>query len=136
MGAAFLAAALLLGACDGRGSHSSAGASDRAEASEEAPAGVHEFGPDRYEAVVYAYEGEYQPSEIRIPVGAEVTFRASARDLPHGFLIEGTDVELDLFSGRFDEGTYTFDEPGEYRFICHVYCGPAHDMMSGVVVVE
>ena len=29
-----------------------------------------------------------------------------------------------------------FDQPGEYRFFCHEYCGLAHHMMFGRVVVE
>jgi cytochrome c oxidase subunit 2 len=30
----------------------------------------------------------------------------------------------------------TFDKPGEYLFICHEYCGLAHQTMAGKVIVE
>jgi heme/copper-type cytochrome/quinol oxidase subunit 2 len=32
--------------------------------------------------------------------------------------------------------THTFDEPGEYRIVCHEYCGVSHQAMFGTVVVE
>ena len=32
--------------------------------------GVFEVGPNRYEAVVVAFEGGFDPSEMRFPVGA------------------------------------------------------------------
>jgi len=101
----------------------------------EAP-GVRETGPNQYEVVIHSYDGGFLPAEIRVPVGAEVTFRGTSRDIPHGFLIEDTDVELELYSGTFTEARHTFTDPGEHLFRCHTYCGGDHDFMRGTVIVD
>ncbi|MHC4593143.1 MAG: cupredoxin domain-containing protein [Planctomycetota bacterium] len=76
------------------------------------------------------------PSEIRVPAGAEITFRLTSADVVHGFQIEGTRVNVMLLPGQITELTYTFREPGEHILICHEYCGINHHLMSGRVVVE
>lgn len=127
---------LSLAACGG----SDGGGAAEDEAAEEAvdrsQPGVYELAPDHYEAVIFAFEGGFQPTEIRVPVGATVDFRARTTDILHGFLIEGTDVELELDIGQVAEASYTFEEPGEYDFVCHIYCSGGHLNMMGVVIVE
>ena len=98
--------------------------------------GVRPTGPNQYEAVIYAFEGGFQPAEVRVPVGAEVTFRVRSTDLVHGFTIEGTDVELETSLFEFTEATHSFTESGEYPFLCYVYCSGGHDSMRGTVIVE
>jgi plastocyanin len=34
------------------------------------------------------------------------------------------------------EVEHVFEEPGEYRFMCHVHRGGGHDRMTGRIVVE
>lgn len=98
--------------------------------------GVRQTGPNQYDAVIIAFEGGFGPNEIRVPVGAEVRFRVRSADVPHGLLIEGTDVALSAQGFEFAEATHTFTEAGEYPFICHIYCIGGHDMMIGTVIVE
>jgi len=98
--------------------------------------GVHQRGDGRYEAVLIARAWSFNPTEIRVPAGAEVTFTVTSVDVLHGFNVEGTRVNMMLIPGQVSRTTYTFDEPGEYLIICHEYCGLGHHMMSGKVIVE
>jgi cytochrome c oxidase subunit 2 len=46
-----------------------------------------------------------------------------------------------VIPGQITRVTQTFDEPGEYKFVCHEFCGLAneqvgHHSMFGRVVVE
>ncbi len=137
LGAMVPACSILLFGCQ---SPETGGNLDAEGASEEvvdpdAP-GVRQTGPNQYEAVIFAFEGGFEPEEVRVPVGAEVTFRVRSTDLEHGFLIEGTDVEFALNAFGFEEATYTFSEAGEYLFMCYIYCSGGHDYMRGMVIVE
>lgn len=98
--------------------------------------GVREVAPGRYEAVVIGFAWAFEPNEIRVPAGAEVTFIATSSDVVHGFHIDGTRVNVMLLPGQVTELTYTFDEPGEHLLVCHEYCGAGHHLMYGRVIVE
>lgn len=98
--------------------------------------GVRELGPGRYEAVVVAQAWGFQPSEIRVPAGSEVTFIATTVDVIHGIHVDGTRVNMMLIPGQISRNTYRFDEPGEHLMVCHEYCGIGHHVMSGRVVIE
>lgn len=98
--------------------------------------GVRQTGPGTYEAVVLGQAWAFAPQEMRFPVGAEVTFRATSVDVVHGFQIEGTRVNAMLLPGQITEVTYTFEEAGEHLLICHEYCGLGHHLMFGRIIVE
>jgi cytochrome c oxidase subunit II len=98
--------------------------------------GVRQTGPNQYEAVVIGRTWSFEPSEIHVPAGAEVTFIVTTPDVIHGFSIEGTRVNMMLIPGQISKNTYTFEEPGEHLLICHEYCGLNHHGMFGKVVVE
>ncbi|MDT8435386.1 MAG: cytochrome c oxidase subunit II [Gemmatimonadota bacterium] len=98
--------------------------------------GVRRTGANSYEVVVLGQMWAFVPNEIRVPAGAEITFRATSADVLHGLAIEGTRVNLMLIPGQVTEYTYTFEQPGEYLLICHEYCGRAHHEMGGKVIVE
>lgn len=98
--------------------------------------GVRQTGPNRYEVVMLASAWQFEPSEIRVPAGAEVTFLATSPDVIHGVHVEDSRVNMMLIPGQVSRNTYTFDEPGEYLMVCHEYCGLNHHNMYGRVVVE
>jgi cytochrome c oxidase subunit 2 len=98
--------------------------------------GVRPLGDGGYEAVLVARAWSFNPTEIRVPADAEVTFTVTSVDVLHGFNVEGTRLNMMLIPGQISRNTYRFDEPGEYLIICHEYCGLGHHLMSGKVIVE
>jgi len=98
--------------------------------------GVREITPGRYEAVIVASAWSFNPAEIRVPAGAEVTFISTATDVLHGIGVEGTRINMMLIPGQVTRSTYTFERPGEHLIICHEYCGLGHHFMFGKVIVE
>lgn len=100
-----------------------------------APA-VIQRGPGRYDVYMRAQIWSFAPNEIKIPAGSTVTFFVTSADLLHGLLIERTNVNVMIFPGEVTKTTARFDEPGEYRFLCHEYCGLGHHTMFGKVIVE
>jgi cytochrome c oxidase subunit 2 len=97
---------------------------------------VAAVGPGRYEAYMVAGIWFFEPSEIRVPAGSTVTFVMTSRDVVHGLMIHGANVNVMLLPGQVARATARFDRPGEYPFVCHEYCGVAHHTMWGKVVVE
>jgi cytochrome c oxidase subunit II len=98
--------------------------------------GLREIEPGKYEAVFLGMAWAFQPREITIPAGSEVTFIATATDVIHGFHVEGTRVNFMMLPGQISRATYTFHEPGEHLIICHEYCGAGHHLMYAKVIVE
>ena len=98
--------------------------------------GVRQTGPNEYEAVIVGQAWAFNPSEIRVPAGADITFISTSIDVLHGFNVEGTRVNMMLIPGQVSRTTYRFDEPGEHLLICHEYCGVGHHTMYGKVIVE
>lgn len=97
---------------------------------------LRELGPGRYEVNLIARMWGFEPREIRIPKGSTVTFYLHAQDVIHGLKIKDTNVSLMAIPGQVGRATHTFDEAGEYLFLCHEYCGMGHHVMSGKIVVE
>lgn len=103
--------------------------------------GLFQTGDDTYDAVLVAQTWQFTPEELTVPAGSEVTFIVTSRDVIHGFLIPETTVNAMVIPGQVTEVTYTFDDTGDYKFICHEYCGLANDQighhsMFGRLVVE
>ncbi|HET7233572.1 MAG TPA: cytochrome c oxidase subunit II [Longimicrobium sp.] len=98
--------------------------------------GVRQTGPGRYEAVIVAQAFGFNPSVIRVPANAQVTFTATTIDVIHGFAIDRTRMNMMLIPGQVSRNAYTFRERGEYLLVCHEYCGIGHHTMSARVIVE
>jgi len=98
--------------------------------------GVYETAPGKYQVIMVAQTWAFNPAEVRVPVGAEVTFKITSRDVTHGVIIEDTNINIMILPGQVAEATHVFDTPGEYLFVCHEYCGVAHQAMAGKVIVE
>lgn len=98
--------------------------------------GVRQVGENQYEVVMLGFAWAFQPNEIRVPAGAEVTFIATSTDVIHGIHVEGTRVNMMLIPGQVARNSYTFDEPGRHLLVCHEFCGSGHHIMAGEVIVE
>jgi cytochrome c oxidase subunit 2 len=98
--------------------------------------GVMEIEPGVYEAHLVARTFAFDPASITVPAGAEVTFFITSVDVQHGFIIPNTNVNMQIVPGRVSTLTTTFDDPGEYRYVCSEFCGIGHHGMFGTLTVE
>ena len=97
--------------------------------------GVRQLAPGKVQVTTVAQAFVFQPEVVRVPVGAEVEFFLTARDVLHGYQIERTNINVELIPGEVSRLIYTFDEPGTYRISCNQYCGIGHHEMLGAVEV-
>lgn len=88
-----------------------------------------------YDVVLRGEMWRFVPSEIVVPVDEEITIIATSPDVIHGIHVEDTRINMMLIPGQIGRNSYTFREPGDYRMICHEYCGPAHHTMYGTISV-
>lgn len=77
----------------------------------------------------------FEPDPIEVPYGTPVTFRITSPDVIHGFQIVGTNANTMVIPGYISQFSVKFPKPGEYLIVCNEYCGLAHHMMQGKVVV-
>jgi cytochrome c oxidase subunit 2 len=89
-----------------------------------------------YQVFAVAQMWQFQPSEIYIPVGSQVDFFVTSKDVVHGFNIEPKNVNMMAIYGNINKTTVKFDKPGIYRITCHEYCGVGHQNMQAQVIVN
>ena len=89
-----------------------------------------------YQVFVLAQMWSFEPSEIFIPVGAEVDFYLTSKDVVHGFHIAEKNVNMMAVYGGINKTTVKFDKPGVYPSLCHEYCGSGHQHMMAEVIVN
>jgi len=97
--------------------------------------GLRDLGNGHYEAYVLAQAWSFAPRELVVPVGAEADIYVASSDLQHGFKITDTNINMQIVPGQVSKLTFTFDEIGEYPYICTEYCGQGHAAMFGTVQV-
>jgi len=89
-----------------------------------------------YQVYMVAQMWSFEPSEIRVPVGAEVDFFLTSKDVVHGFQIADKNANMMAVYGGFNKTTVTFDKPGVFPIVCHEYCGTGHQHMMAEVIVN
>jgi Heme/copper-type cytochrome/quinol oxidases, subunit 2 len=89
-----------------------------------------------YQVFAVAQMWQFQPSTIYIPVGSEVDFFLTSKDVVHGFNIYGKNVNMMAVYGNINKTTVKFDKPGVYKITCHEYCGIGHQNMQAEVIVN
>ena len=76
-----------------------------------------------------AQQYAFEPPCLVLPAGVPVTFRATATDTIHGFLVGRTNANTMLIPGFVSSFTTTFATPAEWLMPCHEYCGTGHEAM-------
>jgi len=76
-----------------------------------------------------AQQYSFVPACIVVPADMPVTFRATATDAIHGFVVERTNANTMLVPGFVSTFTTTFHGTGELLMPCHEYCGTGHEAM-------
>jgi cytochrome c oxidase subunit II len=89
-----------------------------------------------YQVFAVAQMWQFQPAQVYIPVGSEVDFFLTSKDVVHGFNIALKNVNMMAVYGNINKTTVKFDKPGVYKITCHEYCGVGHQAMQGEVIVN
>jgi cytochrome c oxidase subunit II len=99
--------------------------------------GLTETGPGKYQVIMLAQAlpWSFNPKEITVPVGSEVTFKVTSKDVTHGLLVENTNINVMVVPGQVTEFTVRFSKAGTYQYLCHEYCGVGHQTMAGQIIV-
>ena len=71
----------------------------------------------------------FEPQCVVVPAGMPVTFRGTATDVIHGFVVGKTNANVMLIPGYVATFTTTFPKAGDELMPCHEYCGPGHAAM-------
>ena len=82
-----------------------------------------------------AQQYSFVPQCIVVPAGMPVTFRGTATDAIHGFVVGTTNANTMLIPGFVSTFTTTFPKTGEQLMPCHEYCGTGHEAMWARVQV-
>jgi plastocyanin len=134
----FLVASIMLAACGGQSATPSASepsATQSAAASEPAASESQPAASETAEVRVRIRNSSYDPTELTIPAGTEVTF-LNADGFTHT-VTEGTDgqpVDDPIVDEEIDQNgsvSVTFDEPGTYNITCKI-----HSSMNMTITVE
>lgn len=89
-----------------------------------------------YRVFAVASMWQFEPSEIYVPVGSEVDFFLTSKDVVHGFDISDKNINMMAVYGAINKTTVRFDKPGTYNIVCHEYCGVGHQNMHAQVIVN
>jgi cytochrome c oxidase subunit 2 len=90
------------------------------------------------DAVTVRFIGQqysFTPACIIVPTDTPVTFRATSADVVHGFLIDGTNINLMLVPGYISSLGARFEIPGERLMPCHEFCSVGHEGMWGRIKI-
>jgi len=94
------------------------------------------LGPDGKVTVrLVAQQYSFVPQCIVVPAEMPVTFRATATDTIHGFVVGRTNANTMLVPGFVATFSTTFKKTGEMLMPCHEYCGTGHEAMWARVQV-
>ncbi|MDA0700096.1 MAG: c-type cytochrome [bacterium] len=97
--------------------------------------GVRVVGPNQLQVSIVGQAFVWSPEVIRVPVGSEVEFYLTARDVIHGWQVENTNLNVEVIPGEVSRLRTTFSNVGRYRVTCNEYCGIGHQSMIGWVDV-
>lgn len=94
------------------------------------------LGPDGKVTVrLIAQQYSFVPQCIVVPADMPVTFRGTATDAIHGFIVGRTNANTMLIPGFIATFTTRFSRTGEWLMPCHEYCGTGHEAMWARVQV-
>jgi cytochrome c oxidase subunit 2 len=86
--------------------------------------------PTHYEVHYVARMWEFDPEEIVVPVGSTVDIYVTAKDVTHGLILLGTNLNLMAVPGVVNYARVRFEREGVHQLLCHEYCGTGHEQMA------
>jgi cytochrome c oxidase subunit II len=97
--------------------------------------GTQVDGAGRVTVRLVAQQYSFTPQCLLVPADTPVTFRATAGDVVHGFVVGRTNANVMLIPGFVSTFTASFPKTGELLMPCHEYCGTGHAGMWARVQV-
>jgi cytochrome c oxidase subunit 2 len=91
--------------------------------------------PTHYEVHYVARMWKFEPEDVMIPAGSTVDIYLSSRDVTHGLLLRGTDLNLMAVPGTVNYARVKLDQPRIYQLLCHEFCGLGHERMAATLRV-
>jgi len=98
--------------------------------------GIKQLDEGLYQVFINAQMWSFEPEEMYFPVGSEVDFYLSSKDVVHGFHIAEKGINMMAVPGGINKTTAKFTKPGVYNIVCHEYCGSGHQHMRGEIIVN
>ncbi len=108
--------------------------------------------PQERSFTITAHKYAYDPAVLQVNRGDLVHIRLVARDVTHGFYLEGYDLdakarpENPTFWVRHpsqgekyqevEEISFVAERPGKFRYRCSITCGYMHPFMQGELIVS
>ncbi|MFZ6862346.1 cupredoxin domain-containing protein [Undibacterium sp. Ji67W] len=92
-------------------------------------------GVNRRVIRIEARKFEYAPDLIIVRKGEQIRLALTAIDFTHGFLLPDFKLRHDLVPGQVINLDVSFDQEGEFDFLCDNFCGSGHESMSGKLIV-
>jgi len=84
---------------------------------------------------ITAQRFSFEPNDITVKKGQEVTLVIRSKDVSHGLLIEDLGVRTEVKKGQSTEVKFTPDATGTFAGRCAHFCGKGHGSMTLVVHV-
>ncbi len=100
---------------------------------------------------VTAHKYAYEPSVLRVDRGDVVHIRLAAKDVTHGFYLEGYDLDAkarpedpefwarhpsrEKQYAQVEEVSFVATRSGKFRYRCSMTCGYMHPFMQGELIV-
>lgn len=97
---------------------------------------ITKLDDNTFQVYAVAQMWQFQPAQIEVPVGSEVDFFVTSKDVVHGFLISDKNVNLMAVYGNINKTSVKFEKAGIYKITCHEYCGVGHQAMQAEVIVN
>jgi cytochrome c oxidase subunit 2 len=86
---------------------------------------------------ISAHRFAFEPNEITVKKGQEVTLILQSNDVTHGLVIEGLSVRMEVKKGQSTQVKFTAQSVGTFNGKCAHFCGSGHGKMTFTVhVVE
>ncbi len=98
--------------------------------------GIDTLDSKTYRVFAVASMWRFEPAQIALPVGSEVDFYLTSKDVVHGFEIYSKNVNMMAVYGSINKTTVRFSQPGVYKITCHEYCGVGHQFMQGEIIIK
>jgi cytochrome c oxidase subunit 2 len=77
----------------------------------------------------------FEPNEITVKKGEEVTLVIQSNDVTHGLLVEDLGVRTEVKKGQASTVTFTPETAGTFEGKCAHFCGTGHGSMTFTVQV-